>query len=191
LSILLPHCGQVEPPRNIDPVIHAEMTQSSALLAQRARFDSSQARHYHKLQASRGAMARIIERYLSFDGRLARLPYFARNVSLGVAAVALGMTSIPLFVQGGPWWWIGIVVLVAVLALIVVGGVSLTVRRLHDLGLSGYHAIWVGAAGVGWEVLSHGPPKTVLAGLPLAAVSAWLTFWPGNRGVNRFGERPI
>jgi uncharacterized membrane protein YhaH (DUF805 family) len=136
-------------------------------------------------------MARVIERYLSFEGRLARLQYFARSVFLGVVMVALGMTSIPLFAQGGPWWWIGIFDLIAVLALLVVGAVSLMVRRLHDLGLSGYHAIWVGAAGAGWEVLSYGPPIFVLAGLPLAAVGAWLLFWPGNRGTNRFGERSV
>jgi uncharacterized membrane protein YhaH (DUF805 family) len=136
-------------------------------------------------------MARIIERYLSFKGRLARLPYFARGFSLSIIAAALGMTSIPLFAQGGPWWWIGILDVAAVLALLVVGVVSLMVRRLHDLGLSGYHAIWVGAAGAGSEVLSHGPPIIMLAGLPLAAVGLWLLFWPGNRGANRFGEQPI
>jgi uncharacterized membrane protein YhaH (DUF805 family) len=136
-------------------------------------------------------MARVFERYWSFEGRLARLPFFARNVFLGVVAFALAMTSIPLFAQGGPWWWIGIFDLIVVLALIAVGAVSLMVRRLHDLGLSGYHAIWVGAAAAGWEVMSYGPPIIMLAGLPLAAVGVWLMFWPGNRTANRFGERPI
>jgi uncharacterized membrane protein YhaH (DUF805 family) len=138
-----------------------------------------------------GAMARIFQRYWSFEGRLARLPFFARNVFLGVLAAVLAMTSIPLFAQGGPWWWIGLFDVIAVLALVAVGAVSLTVRRLHDLGLSGYHAIWVSAAGAGWEVMSYGPPIIMLAGLPLAAIGAWLMFWPGDREDNRFGERQI
>lgn len=157
-----------------------------------ARFDLSQARHYCKLHMpDAGAMARIFQRYWSFEGRLARLPFFARNVSLGIVGFALAMLNIPLLSQGGAWWWIGLFGVLAALVLIAVGGVSLVVRRLHDLGLSGYHAIWVGAAQVGWSALSRGPPVVMLAGLPLAAIAAWVTFWPGNRTANRFGERPL
>jgi hypothetical protein len=73
--------------------------------------------------------------------------------------------------------------------LLFVGGFSLTIRRLHDMGLSGYHAIWVSAAQAAWAPLSYGLPEVMLAGLPLAAVGVWLLFWPGNRGPNRFGEK--
>jgi hypothetical protein len=57
-------------------------------------------------------------------------------------------------------------------------------------GIVGYHAIWVGAGETVWAPLSYGPPKVMLAGLPFAAVGVWLLFWPGNRGPNRFGEKP-
>jgi uncharacterized membrane protein YhaH (DUF805 family) len=59
---------------------------------------------------------------------------------------------------------------------------------LHDLGFSGYHAIWVGVAQTGWGLLHYGPPKVVLAALPLAAIGAWVTLWAGNAAANRFGE---
>jgi hypothetical protein len=42
-----------------------------------------------------GAMANIVARYLSFEGRLARLPFFGRGVFLGVIAAAVGMATIP------------------------------------------------------------------------------------------------
>ncbi len=135
-------------------------------------------------------MSRILDRYFSFHGRLARLPFFARGIYVGVLAAAFSMVSIPLFSRGGAWWWLGILVVIAAGAFLVVGVASLLVRRLHDLGLSGYHAIWVGAAQAGWSVLSYGPPQVMLAGLPLAAIGLWLTFWPGNRGANRFGDVP-
>jgi uncharacterized membrane protein YhaH (DUF805 family) len=135
-------------------------------------------------------MANIVDRYLSFEGRLARLPFFGRGVFLGVIAAALGMASVPFFSREGLWWWLGIAIVAAALVLLFVGGVSLTIRRLHDLGLSGYHAIWVSAAQTIWAPLSYGPPEVMLAGLPLAAVGLWLLFWPGNRGPNRFGEKP-
>jgi len=131
-------------------------------------------------------MARIVERYFSYEGRLARLPFFARGFYLSVVAGARSMVSIPFFSQGGLLWYAGILIVVASMALLVVGLVSLIVRRLHDLGLSGYHAIWVGAAQAAWTPLSYAPPKVMLAGLPLAAVSIWLTFWPGNKRPNRF-----
>jgi uncharacterized membrane protein YhaH (DUF805 family) len=135
-------------------------------------------------------VGRVLQRYLSFSGRLGRLLFFARSVFLGVAAAALAMVSIPFFSQGGLWWWVGILDVIGALALLILGIASLIVRRLHDLGLSGYHAIWVGAADAGWGVLSYGPPQIMLAGLPLAAISFWLAFWPGNAESNRFGERP-
>jgi uncharacterized membrane protein YhaH (DUF805 family) len=67
---------------------------------------------------------------------------------------------------------------------------SLAVRRLHDLGLSGYHAIWVEAADFGATVLSYGPPRMLLLALPLAAINLWLLLWPGNAEANRFGAVP-
>jgi uncharacterized membrane protein YhaH (DUF805 family) len=136
-------------------------------------------------------VANFVRRYLSFEGRLARLPFFGRGVFLGVVAAALGMASTPFFSREGLWWWLGILIVAAALILLFVGGVSLTIRRLHDLGLSGYHAIWVSAAQTISVPLSYGPPEVMLAGLPLAAVGLWLLFWPGKRGPNRFGEKPM
>jgi uncharacterized membrane protein YhaH (DUF805 family) len=146
--------------------------------------------HRVKPGGDEGAMVRILQRYLSFDGRLARLPFFLRNFSLGIAAAIVFIVSVPLFANGGIWWWLGILDVIASLALLGVGAASLMVRRLHDLGLSGYHAIWVGAAQGIWTVLSYAPPRAMLFGLPLAAICAWLTFWPGNKEANRFGAVP-
>ena len=49
-------------------------------------------------------MANIVGHYLSFEGRLARLPFFGRGVFLGVIAAALAMASIPLFAREGLGW---------------------------------------------------------------------------------------
>ena len=135
-------------------------------------------------------MATFLERYLSFHGRLARLPFFGRGIFIAILASAVSFVSIPFFSSGGIWWWVGILVVMASLALLGTGIASLFVRRLHDLNLSGYHAIWVGAADVGWSVLSYGTLRAMLLGLPLAAICAWIALWPGSAGANRFGERP-
>jgi uncharacterized membrane protein YhaH (DUF805 family) len=135
-------------------------------------------------------MAGFLERYLSFHGRLARLRFFGRGVFIGVLAGAVSFASIPFFSSGGMWWWVGILIVVASLVLLGTGLASLYVRRLHDLNLSGYHAIWVGAADFGYSVLSYGTPRAMLLGLPLAAICAWIALWPGSAGANRFGESP-
>jgi uncharacterized membrane protein YhaH (DUF805 family) len=136
-------------------------------------------------------MKRMLQRYFSFDGRLARLRFFGRSIFVGVGAAAVSIASVPFFsTDTRLGYWAGVLVLIMALALLAVGLASLTIRRLHDLGLSGYHAIWVGAAQVGWAVLSRAPPEKLVFGLPLAAVCLWITFWPGNRKANRFGDVP-
>ncbi len=99
--------------------------------------------------------------------------------------------SIPLFSSDTETgYWSGLIVVGAWIALICVGSISLFARRLHDLGLSGYHVIWVVAAQIGAATLSYGPLRVALVSLPLAAVGFWLQFWPGNKKANRFGEAP-
>lgn len=129
-----------------------------------------------------------IERYFSFDGRLPRLPLFIRNIYVSLAAAVLIVASIPLFSHGSrPLWWLGVAFLAIAMTACAVSLVSLMVRRLHDLGLSGYHAIWVGVAQLLSTALSYGSDAAVLASLPLALIGLWLTFWPGQKADNRFG----
>jgi uncharacterized membrane protein YhaH (DUF805 family) len=123
-------------------------------------------------------------------GRVARLPFFIRCLYLNIAAAVLFAASLPLFSEGGRvLWFAGVFLVVASLTMLIVGIVFATERRLDDIGLSGYHVIWVGAAEAGWTALSYALTKVALTGLPLAAIGLWLTFWPGSRGANRFGER--
>jgi uncharacterized membrane protein YhaH (DUF805 family) len=133
-------------------------------------------------------MTTLLERYVSFDGRLARLPYFIRGIYVAIAAIVVFFASIPLFAHGSrAAWWAGLVLVVAAIAVIGVGTVSLIVRRLHDLGLPGYHAIWIGVAELGWYFLSDAPGETQLLALPLFAILVWLQFYPGNPADNRYG----
>ena len=138
----------------------------------------------------RTAIVLLLERYFSFNGRLARLPFFVRGIYISIAAFVPWVVSIPLFASGSRvLWWMGLAVLVASIAAIASSSASLTVRRLHDLGLSGYHAIWVGAAELGWTALSYGPEYAILLGLPLFTIGLWLLLYPGNARANRFGNQ--
>ena len=133
----------------------------------------------------------MFERFFFFSGRLARLPFFLRGIQVGIVAVVIFFISLPLFMNGSrALWWAGLAVVAVAIAVLGVSTVSLTVRRLHDLGLSGYHAIWVIAADVAAEVLSYGSTGALLFSLPFAAIGLWLLVWPGNKAADRFGSVP-
>lgn len=132
-------------------------------------------------------MPAIVDRYFSFHGRLARLPFFIRGVYLTIAMMVFLVASIPLF--SSELRWAGFAVLFGGIAVTAAGEISLTVRRLHDLGLSGYHAIWVAAADAAGTILSYGDTDLmVYLSLPLLLIGLWLLFWPGQARANRFGE---
>ena len=127
-------------------------------------------------------MDAIFEKYFSIHGRLARLPYFTRGLQLGILASVLFFPSIPLFTSGNDLlWWAGLLLVAVSMIVVAVSGVSLTVRRLHDIGMSGYHAIWI----VPTLVVPASGRTPLLVLVPLIAISLWLTFWPGEKIPNR------
>ncbi len=112
-----------------------------------------------------------------FRGRIGRLAFMLRGailvISLMTLATILGFLSVRLGTDRRALWWVvQIIGWVAVLGVYWVGFVSLTVRRLHDLNLSGSYALvcFIPVAG--------------------AAFSAYLLFKPGKRGSNRYGSVP-
>jgi len=128
-----------------------------------------------------------MNRYFSFHGRLARMDFFISSVYASIALLILIVASIPLFSNGSrTLWWAGLGELIISVAIVGAATVSLIVRRLHDLGLAGYHVIWVGAAQLGWTVLSYQSDYLLLAGLPFFAICLWLIFCPGNEGANGY-----
>jgi uncharacterized membrane protein YhaH (DUF805 family) len=136
-------------------------------------------------------MTALYDRFFAFDGRLTRLPFFLRGIQIGIVAVIMFFATLPLFMNGSSLlWWAGLTGVILSAAVLVVASFSLTVRRLHDLSLPGYHAIWVVAADLIAQLLSYGSDKALLFSLPLVAIGLWITFWPGASHVNRFGAVP-
>jgi uncharacterized membrane protein YhaH (DUF805 family) len=127
-------------------------------------------------------MDELIEKYFSIHGRLARAPYFIRGVQLSIVLALISVPSLLLFTSGNDvLWWAGLAIVAVAAIILADGSVSLVVRRLHDLGLSGYHAIWV----LPLLAVPGGVREPPLA-IPLIVVSLALTFWPGETTPNRF-----
>jgi uncharacterized membrane protein YhaH (DUF805 family) len=131
-------------------------------------------------------LIRFLESYFSFHGRLSRRFYFIRGIQLGTFAIGPFVASIFVFKSGDVFWWLGVTCVVTAIAIIVIGQASLIVRRLHDVGLSGYHAIWIGAAQFAWLFISVAPTRIVWLAPPLLVIFLLLLFYPGNRNANRF-----
>src|ERR1700756_1637619 len=84
-------------------------------------------------------MTRLLQRYFSFDGRLARLPFFIRTLYLNIGWGGLIFAQMPLFLSDSRvLWWLGVFGVLASLVIFATGLASMFVRRLHDLGFSGY-----------------------------------------------------
>ena len=133
---------------------------------------------------------------LGFGGRLPRLRYFLLSL---IPAIVAFLTGIILAMNSGAGlavFSVPLLVGCAVLFVLVgIVGLSLTVRRLHDLGLSGWWilAIWfvpaaLEAAAV--QLINNPQLGSTLSSVVALAIGLWLWLAPGTRGANRFGPDP-
>jgi uncharacterized membrane protein YhaH (DUF805 family) len=131
-----------------------------------------------------------------FSGRLPRLRYFL--LSLIPAAVAFA-TGIFLAMNAGAGLAVfsepRLVACMVVLVLAWIVGLSLTVRRLHDLNLSGWWilAIWIVPAALeagAVQALNNPQLGSLLSSVASLLIGLWLCLAPGTRGANRFGPDP-
>lgn len=125
-----------------------------------------------------------------FDGRIGRFTYLlytilnwlvtATLIIVGLMLAGLGLTRIP-----------GILLVVAALASLIWVNLALTVKRLHDTGHSGAHAMWIALLAILAVASAFSSP--VLAVVLLAAIASifcWLVYAPGDEGRNLFGPAP-
>jgi uncharacterized membrane protein YhaH (DUF805 family) len=133
------------------------------------------------------------EAFVMLSGRLGRFAYFGYSLALGlVMAVLAAILILPMYHSpnaGG--------VLVVVLVLLGVlgfwGGLALTVKRLHDLNLSGWHYVWIGVLPAvlnGIARATQSLPVGVAALVLTLIFGLFLLFWPGTDGANNYGYRP-
>ena len=109
----------------------------------------------------------ITRMFFSLEGRLNRKPYFFGNLAIGIISSII--TFITSHSSGILISILGFIVGVA----IIIGGVSLVVKRLHDLDKGGLFAL-----------LMLIPIVDFFFGLYLLVAK-------GTEGVNRFGEDPL
>ena len=132
----------------------------------------------------------------SFEGRLARLRYFLLSVVTALlASAAIAVLMIGIFAHGARVSGPALIGCAVILLAVSIIGLSLTVRRLHDLDLTGWWvlAIWGGPAAieaVRYQLADAPKLASTVSGLISLAIGLWLWLMPGTPGANRFGPDP-
>jgi len=135
-----------------------------------------------------------------FSGRMGRRAFLACQLIIyGYFLVSLSVGTLLFFDfnRSGPWGVItGSFTIIAAIILCARAMAATLIKRLHDLGHSGLHAIWIGIlyALLGrMEILSikTGDPKFVnmTAGFGLISLSVmlYLICMPGEKSENQYG----
>ena len=130
-----------------------------------------------------------------FGGRLGRLGYFGYSLGFGVFLALLLLPVGKLLVPAGATpEKMAVATFIYVLALFasVFVGLILTVKRLHDLGLSGWYYVVnlvVQAVLYGLAFGFHSKDLTSIAVGTQILVWFLMSCWPGTDGPNAYGER--
>jgi uncharacterized membrane protein YhaH (DUF805 family) len=128
---------------------------------------------------------------LQHRGRIGRLRYIAFTI---VIAVALLLTAlVGGLIKHHIGSTAGLVVGGALYVATVLLSANLAAKRLHDLGLPGWHYLWVFALGFfaeGWLKNERLLPLALAVYALVLGFSLFLSAWPGNKGSNRYGEPP-
>jgi uncharacterized membrane protein YhaH (DUF805 family) len=120
------------------------------------------------------------------EGRVRRLTYCAGSLAaaaLTLAVAALGLYLIHFDNVNHPMSVVGCLLFVAGCGSFIVSHLSFTVRRLHDIGLSGWHMLWIVGLNFAAQIIGH---SMVSAGtvILLTAIGVapylWLAFYEGE-----------
>jgi uncharacterized membrane protein YhaH (DUF805 family) len=138
-----------------------------------------------------------IELMTSPRGRLSRLPYFIAGLVLSVAVFLLAggvmvLSVGALFTGMAAFGLFGMLMIFAVILGAGYCSVVLMIKRLHDMGLPGWHSAWIMLL---FAIAQFGDPDdpsilAALASLGALGATLWLLFRRGEPYANQYGPAP-
>lgn len=124
-------------------------------------------------------MAYYLQGFFAFKGRMARIPYFCFSFTVFITVFVLSFLW-TLYTLSGPL----LLLETAAVAVVCIGAswanLAITTKRLHDLGLSGWHMTWLFLPTVIPMIVADFG-ITVLCWLTSFALSMWLLFMPASK----------
>jgi uncharacterized membrane protein YhaH (DUF805 family) len=129
-----------------------------------------------------------MEHLFSAQGRVARLELLVGYLWLGFFVGSIGFVGVASIIQGGAGSTFGPIWVVVAIVLLSWGGIVLTIKRLHDIGLSGVHSIWMWLINIAAGALAViSPVLSILFSLATLGVTLWLFFAPSQPSANEYG----
>lgn len=143
----------------------------------------------------------LLTKFLSFSGRLDRLPYLLRltalwiitfvlviviaMITMGNAISTLIMGGMP---RGGDGMAIGGLLILIIVIIAIISYMSLAWRRLHDMDKTGLIALVFPALIILSGLLARVPLLAFIAYLAAVVFSIWLMITRGSYGENKYGK---
>ncbi|RYD62173.1 MAG: DUF805 domain-containing protein [Verrucomicrobiaceae bacterium] len=133
----------------------------------------------------------IFEVLFGSQGRLGRMAFVGYSIVNLAVMVALTLAAANLWQSGaGPHALLGVLIAIAALFGALWSGLALTIKRLHDMGFSGLHVIWIlplEVASKGMGPAMDSPTLATLLSVITAAIGLGLLLVPGEDRDNRYG----
>lgn len=133
----------------------------------------------------------VFEVLFTAQGRIGRMAYLGYSLLNIAAMVALAIAAAGLWQGGaGPHAMLGVAIAAVAILGAMWSGICLTVKRLHDLGLTGMHVIWILAlefASKGMGPAMDSPVLAATLSVITAGIGVGLLICPGNVSENRYG----
>lgn len=135
----------------------------------------------------------MMNKFFSFHGRIGRLSYFLNGLVVYLGLIVAMIAGVFFTQHTAAIAAFGILIIAAAVILAIAACISLTVRRLHDLGYSGWFALAFMIAGAVGEALL----KTDAALLGIIVIGVYvlatlaLVFMRGSDAPNAYGPSPI
>lgn len=131
-------------------------------------------------------MENLIKLLFSPEGRLARLEFFVMGILVSLTFLVVGVVSVALLGDNNAFAPIFLLILMMVFFYIMI---TFDIKRLHDMGYPGWHMIWIiGIAIVGSLIDEQYEGLAILLGGINLVVNIALTFVPGTKGYNDYGD---
>ncbi|MFC7734274.1 DUF805 domain-containing protein [Roseomonas sp. GCM10028921] len=130
----------------------------------------------------------LTQTLFGFKGRLGRLAYLGFSALVLFVLLISTMVGALLMHSGSAAMAMPAFLMVGATALCCWAALALTVKRLHDMDMSGWNTVWIYAVMVVGSMFSGAPNVgPVLSAVITLPLWAWLTFKTGTEGSNRFG----
>lgn len=131
-----------------------------------------------------------MKQLLSFNGRMARLNYFLVQIAAmivmvfaaifaGFAGNVVGERDLMFVFLGGPVFVVGMWVYL-----------TTTVQRLHDIGLPGWHLLWIEGFLLVSSLFDVKDALGLVVNVAAIALSLYLMLMPGEDKENAYGPVP-